>query len=334
MEIDEKKLRYKAIVISSSGTQYDVSNAVKDLGWSEASKELAMKSTFTLLNVDHKGQKLSQIIKIGSRIVIKSNWSGSFEPVATVIVFQATEATGKSNEAYTIMAYDSLYPLQKSHEDYYKSKGKGTKGLIKDVLSEWGIKLGEYKGPNVTHDKIKFQNKAISDIILGILKEAKQKGGGRSILRTTPDGKASVVKLGSNDIIWELTGDNVVSSEHTLSATNLVTKVKIMSTSSKKKAPKVQAVVKGNTEFGTFQQLVTHNKNEKMSVAKKEAKEMIKDKPEESSKVEAPDVPPMRKGDKVSVHVGSLNGLFIVTDINHDADAGKMTLTVKKESQI
>lgn len=333
MEIDERKVRYKVIVYTASGTQVNVTNAVKDLGWSESEKELAMKVTFTLLNVTHNGKKLSQIVKLGCRAIIQADWSGGFQTVATSIIYQAVEASSKTAETYQILAYDCLFPLQKSNEDYYKSKGKGTKSLIKDVLKEWGLTIGEYKGPNVTHGKVKFQNKSISDIILAILKEAKEKGGGKSILRTTPTGKVSVVKLGKNDPIWMLTGDNSISSQHTLSATNLVTKVKIMSTSDKKKAPKVQAVVKGDTKFGTFQKLVTHNKNEKMSEAKKEAKEMIKDKPEETSKVESPDVPPMRKGDEVYLKVGSLNGLYIVTDINHDADAGKMTISVKKESQ-
>lgn len=334
MEIDERKVRYKLIILTASGAKEDITEAVKDLGWSESEKEIAMKITFTLLNVTYKGKKLSQIVKLGCRAIVQSDWSGSFKNVATGIIFKADESTSMSNETYQILAYDCLYPLQKSSEDFYKSKGAGTKSLIKSVLSEWGLSVAKYSGPTVVHDKVAYQNKTVSDILLGILKEAKEKGGGKAILQSTPDGKISVVKIGKNSTVWCLTGDNTVSVTHTISATNLVTKVKIMSSSDKKKAPKVEAVVKGNTKFGTFQKLVTHQKSEKMSDAKKEAKEMIKDAPEETSKVKSPDVPPMRKGDKVWIHAGSLNGFFIVTDISHDADAGKMDLSVKKYSQI
>ncbi len=332
--IDVRMVRYKLICITETGLQLDITNAVKDLGWSETEKELATKVTFTLLNVTFRGQLLSKIIKLGCRAVIMADWGGGWQTIATSIIYEATQSTSRTSETYQILAYDCLYALQKSEEDYYKSKGKGTKALLNDVLSEWGLSIGEYKGPNVIHDKVKFQGKTISDILIAILDEARKKKGGKSLLRSTPDGKISVVKWGKNSTIWALTGDNSLSSLHKLSATNLVTKVKIMANSDEKGAPKVEAVVKGDTSFGTFQKQVTHNKNDTIGKAKKEAKEMLEDEPEETSKVTAPDVPPLRKGDKVYLDVGALQGNYIVVSINHDADAGKMDIQVRKRKDI
>lgn len=332
--INVRSVQYKLICITETGLQLDLTNAVKDLGWSETEKELAAKVTFTLLNVDFRGQKLSKIVKLGCRAIVMADWGAGFQTICTSIIYEATEDTSRAAETYQILAYDVLYALQKSEEDYYKSKGKGTKALLNDVLKEWGLTISEYKGPNVIHDKVMFQGKTIADILLGILDEARKKKGGKSLLRATGDGRISVVKWGKNDTIWALTGENSLSSEHKLSAANLVTKVKIMANSDQKGAPKVEAVVKGDTSFGVFQKQVTHNKNDTIGKAKKEAKEMLEDEPEETSKVQSPDVPPLRKGDKVYLDVGALVGNYIVVSINHDADAGKMDLQVRKRKDI
>ena len=53
-------------------------------------------------------------------------------------------------------------------------------------------------------------------------------------------------------------------------------------------------------------------------------------KPKETATVQAPDTPPVRKGDMVHLAVGALNGFYIVKSVQHDADSGKMTMQVEK----
>ena len=334
--INVKKLKYKVIVLTETGTQLDITNAVKDLGWSESEKELASKVTFTMLNASKNGKSLSQQVKLGCKVIVQADWGGGMKTVATATIQEATEEPSRPEEDYQILAYDCLYNLLKSSDDYYKSKGKTTTYLINDVLGQWGLSVAEYKGPNVTHDKQKFQNKKISDILLDILEEAKDKGGGKSVLRTTATDKIAVVKWGTNDTIWALTGDNSISSMHKVTTANMVTRVKIMSTADKKSAPKVEATVSGDTTYGVFQKIITHKKKEKLSEAKAEAQKMVKEngKPEETSKVVSPDIPPLRKGDKIYLDVGALHGYFYVVSVSHDADAGKMTTMVKKPADV
>ena len=72
--INVRTVQYKLICITETGLQLDLTNAVKDLGWSETEKELAAKVTFTLLNVDFRGQKLSKIVKLGCRAIVMADW--------------------------------------------------------------------------------------------------------------------------------------------------------------------------------------------------------------------------------------------------------------------
>lgn len=96
--------------------------------------------------------------------------------------------------------------------------------------------------------------------------------------------------------------------------------------------PKVEAVKNGKTEYGIFQRIVNHASSDNLSEAQETAQEMLDEngKPKETATVQAPDTPPVRKGDMVHLAVGALNGFYIVKSVQHDADSGKMTMQVEK----
>ncbi|MBR1566743.1 MAG: hypothetical protein IJ649_08265, partial [Oscillospiraceae bacterium] len=65
--------------------------------------------------------------------------------------------------------------------------------------------------------------------------------------------------------------------------------------------------------------------------AKKAANKTLKDKgkPTRTIILQAPDFPPIRKGDKIYVKSGALKGYFIVKGISHNATAMTMQMEVK-----
>lgn len=73
-------------------------------------------------------------------------------------------------------------------------------------------------------------------------------------------------------------------------------------------------------------------KSDKLDDAKKEAKEILEEKgsPKVTSKLIAPDIPCVRKGDIIHAKVGSLNGYYLINSIQHNAKNGQMTMDVKK----
>lgn len=329
--IEVGKVKYYVYAVTSSGQKLNITQAVQGLGWEEGEDEISMKISFELYNATYNGKKLSSLIKIGCVVTVKANWGSGSGIVATGHIVECERSTTKSAEIFNIDARDNLFYMQKSQDNVYFKAGKGTKSALTSIFGDWGITLSKYTGPNVSHAKIVYKNSYISDIVLGILDEAKKKGGCKAIVRSEK-GKVSVVKVGSNTTVYRFESNNSISSKHKVSIVNLVTRVKIVASQKKEGLPKVEAVVNGKTKYGVFQRIVNHASSDSLSEAKKTAQEMIDDKgdPEETCTVEAPDVPPIRKGDMVYLKVGALNGNYIILSIQHNADSGKMTMQVEK----
>lgn len=212
-----------------------------------------------------------------------------------------------------------------------QTSGKKTKSILTAIFKSWGITISKYTGPNVAHKKILLKNKKLGDIIREVLDEAKKKGGGAAIVRST-ESKVQVIAKGSNTDIYHFSGDVSSQVSHKISIANLVTRVKIVSSGKSDEAAKVEATVNGKTQYGVFQTIITHSKSDKLDDAKKEAKEILEEKgsPKVTSKLIAPDIPCVRKGDIIHAKVGSLNGYYLINSIQHNAKNGQMTMDVKK----
>ena len=329
--IEVSKVHYDVIAITEKKVQLNITQAVEGLGWEEEEDELAMKITFELYNAKYNGSRLSSLIKIGCVVAIKAYWGSGKGIVAMGNVTECERSTTKADEVFNVVAYDNLYSMQRSQDNIYFAAGKGTKSALTEVFKNWGITLSSYSGPDVSHAKILYKNSYLGDVVRGILDEAKKKGGGKAIVRSTKN-KVSIVAVGGNKDIYHFEGNNSVSSKHKVSIANLVTRVKIVSSEKTDGLPKVEAVKNGKTEYGIFQRIVNHASSDNLSEAQETAQEMLDEngKPKETATVQAPDTPPVRKGDMVHLAVGALNGFYIVKSVQHDADSGKMTMQVEK----
>ena len=137
-------------------------------------------------------------------------------------------------------------------------------------------------------------------------------------------------------LAWEnLENHTDWKQEHKISTASMITRVKIVGKENKNGSSPVEATVDGQTKYGIRQKIETRGKDDKLSEAKKTAKEELEEngKPKETITIQAPDMPVIRKGDMVHLKTSTITaGYYIVKGIKHDCDAMTMTLDLDSTS--
>ena len=89
----------------------------------------------------------------------------------------------------------------------------------------------------------------------------------------------------------------------------------------------------GDTRYGVLQEIIRRDTDKTLDAAMSEANALIKarGKPEEVIQLNAPDLPFLRKGDKIEVEAGNLIGFFFIEGVVHYGTARRMTLQLSKE---
>lgn len=143
--------------------------------------------------------------------------------------------------------------------------------------------------------------------------------------------------VGNNSTVYKIENkDNAISTEYRQTMEDMVTKVKIVkaeTTSKDKETGKyltVTSVSKNTKEYGTLQEILVKEKDDKLSDVKKEAQKTLnsKAKPTTERTVKAIDNPWVKKGHKVYISAGNFKNYYIVKGIEHDATDHVMYLEV------
>lgn len=320
---------YTLTIVAEDGAQYDISDFAEDLGWEENEKELAASMSFSVVTDD---EKLRNIVKIGCVAAVLTN--GVERVRASIVSAKVKKTAGK--DSITVKAYDELYNLHKSEEQLYFAAGQGTKAVLTQIFSEWGLAIANYTGADVPHEKLAYRSGSLADNILDILDDAEKKGGPKSILRAT-QGQVEVVLRGANETVYKFEADTAISVEQETSIADLVTRVKVVGKADKEEArPPVEATLNGLTQFGVRQKIYQREKDATAAEAQAAAQAILdkEGKVSERQSITAPDVPEIRKGDRVYVSVGQLEGYYYATGVRHDAAAGKMTMDLEKAEEV
>lgn len=318
---------YTLVLMDEGGSTYDVSDFATDLGWEENESELSLRLSCTL-GTDNA--QLRSLVKLGCMMFVLSNGV----EVARGFIQDVESQLSNPTDQIKVSCYDELIALEKSEEQYYFAAGQSTSAVLTQIFSEAGIPIGEYTGADVVHDKLAYKSGSMADTVLDILKDAKKRGGAETLIRAK-QGAIDVIAYGSNDEIYQFDQDDTIMVKYGQSITNLVTRVKIIGkATSETTRPPVEAIQDGMTQFGIRQKIVTKSKSQDAGAAETEAAKIMEEngKPEETTTVQSPDVPSMRKGDKVYLLFGNVSGFFFVRGIKHDAMDGTMTLTLKPAS--
>ena len=329
--INIAKLTYRAYAVLTDGRQLNITGALTAGGWNEGEGEISTRTTMTVANVKFEGKPLSSTIVPNTIIVITADAGGGEKEVARGFVAEWGPARGSGNRNLALTAYDELFNLQQSQDDRYLPAGTGTKSAITAVFSDWGIPVGQYKGPDKAHAKTLFKAQYLSDIIMALLDDAEKHGADHYVVRAVK-GKAEVLPIGWNEDIYHFSEDsNTTTTSDKISTTGLVTRVKVMGLADDDGKAAPEAVVDGLTEYGIRQRIYNRSADDTLETAKAAAQSIIDDngQPARVSTVAGPDVPFIRKGDKVHLDTSALKGFFIVKSINHNIANRTMTMTVK-----
>lgn len=274
--IDISKIKYRVILVTSSGKQIDVTQAAESIGWEEGDAELAMRTNISLHNITYEGKKLSSIAQPGCIVAIIADWGTGSDEVArgTIVEWEPGEI-GNTATLFDIMAYDELFNLQQSQDNRYYTAGTGTKSAIMGIFNDWGVPVEKYEGPDVAHAKTPFKNEYLSNILIQLLDDAAKKGAPKCIIRATK-GKVSVLPKGSNKTIYHFDEDtNAVLVRDKISTVDLVTRVKVVGKEDSEGRQPVEAVLDGQTQYGIRQKIYNRSEDDTLATAKSAAQEML-----------------------------------------------------------
>jgi len=329
--IDVAKISYSLILLRPDGLKLDLQPVTRSLTWEENDGELAARLEAELQNIQMPdGKWLHQLIPLGGQVFLYADWGSGQQEIFRGTVF-AWDYRIDPLGYFSIAAYDQLIYLMKSKDDRFYKADQTAKAIIQDIAKAWGIPLGTVQGPDTSLAKQVFRGDTLGDMIYSVLDQAKKRGAGKWIVRSR-QGKIDVIKPGQNSPVYLFTADtNVESIEDRQDIKDLVTRVKIIGAEdSECKAP-VVATLNGRTEFGTLQEVVYQRQFDTPAAAKSAAEDILKERgqPRRMRKVTAPDLPFLRKGDKVKVEAGTLMGYYIVSSVTHDATNRIMVMEVE-----
>lgn len=333
--IDLAKIKYRLVGVMEDETQIDLTPIATKLGWEEGENELAARVSVKIYNGEYKGQLISEIVQPGMPLfVYYSIDGGDYEEAVRATVEKWRPAFSNEQSVLDITAYDMLNALRHNQDNKHYREGTGTKAIITDILDSWEIPY-DYKGPDEQHGKTDFKHRYLSDMILTALKEAKQKGAGVYFARAK-EGVVEIIPRGTNETVYHFDElDNAVSISDSFDASKIVTCVVIVGKSDEEGHQAVEATVNGKTEYGHRQIIYEMPKDKSLEEATQTANEMLKEKGslDRKTTLAAPDLPFLRKGDKIRVRAATVNGYFFVKSIRHNAEDQKMTLDIDEAKE-
>lgn len=318
---------YMLTLTTPAGARVDLSPFLRSLSWEETENEIAARLEAELQNHRmHDGQWLHQTVPLGGQVMLTSVRQEIFR--GTIFSWDYnTDPLGR----FTIIAYDPLIYLTKSKDDRFYKAGQTARGIIQDIARAWNIPLGDVQGPGTVLAKQVFRSETLADMILSVLEQAKQRGDGNWIIRSN-QGRLDVVREGQNSMVIQFSAaTNVSTVNDRQDIDDLVTRVKIVGAAEADEHAPVIATVDGRTEFGILQEIIDQRQHNTPAAARSAAQDILNERgqPRRRRQIEAPDVPTIRKGDRVRITAGTLNGNFIVTGTSHNATTASMTLEVR-----
>ena len=329
--IDIKTLEYDVELITENGVCYLLNDALIRLQWEEQISELAQRATLTVANFRIDDAYLMSLAKINCVIFIHGRWNGG----SKTLLFEGTiwewEYVSGTQKELTLTAYDRLIRLQQSKDFRYYSAGMTTQAILGDICSDWAIPLAYNWSRSIAHEKKVFNADRISNIIISLLEEVRQKTGHKYVAHFR-DGKLQIAGQGINTDVYRFDIENTVSTGDKLTINNLVTRVKVIGKQDDDGRAPVEAIVEGDTRYGILQEIVRHYGDKTLDAVKSEARALIDElgKPQETIQAKVPDLPFIRKGHAVEFCAGNLIGLFYVAGVTHMATDRQMTLVLTR----
>lgn len=316
-------------------TKYDLSTILIDINLSDQDKQMAQCATVDILNIQHDGKWLTSTLKVRQRLVIYANDGERHEEVFRGFIWTRSYRSNSDDRKITLKCYDQLIYLQESEESTFFADGKDTKDVCETICSNWGIPL-EYSYETITHSKLALRGNLADIFDSDILDLVKDRTGTKYVIRSEKD-VMKILSVGQNETIYHIkSGESAVLAKSECTMDGMITKVIILGKADDDDRVPVEATVVGKTDqYGTLQKIINRDENTTLDDAKTEANGILKENgdPKWEYEVQSPDIPWIRKGDKVKVSAGDIsNRELIVLSVtrNINIKGAKMTLTLEK----
>lgn len=324
---------YTAKIISSSdGTSYNITKALTDLTMEHNENDFSQIVTLNLANTKVGGKWFNSLVTLKDTLYVYCDTGSGAKEVFRGTIWVKNYDEELSGMKIKLLACDRLIYLQNSEDNLYFAKGKSTKTILSSIASKWGVTLN-YKYSSITHGKLVFRGKYLSDIIIEILEEVKKKTGIKYVIRCE-QGTMIIEPFGTNTTIYDIKEkQNAIKTSYSATMDGMVTKVLIIGSENKSGQSSNLATVTGNTsKYGTLQKILSKNDDDKLSEIKKEAQQIINEdgKPKVETSVTAISNPYIKKGHKVNIKAGNLNNYYYVLGIEQDCLKKEMSLEVVK----
>ena len=323
------------IYVVDGGTKYDLSPLAVTLSFSDQKNQMAQSLTATIMNIQVNGRWLSSIIKVRQRVFVYANDGEKNEEVYRGYIWSRSYKSSLDDRELILKCYDNLIYFQQSEEAEYFSAGKSSSDVVSALCSKWGVQV-EYSYESITHEKLALRG-TLSDIILSdVLDLVKDRTGKKYVILSTKD-KMQVKGLGQNSTVYKIMAkQNSIKTRSECTMDGMITKVVVLGKAGEDEREPVEATLtEGTDQYGTLQKIINRDEEKSLADAKEEAQGILDENatPKWEYEVEAPDIPWIRKGDKVYVNAGDIyQRTLIVMSISRSisAKAKKMTLTVER----
>lgn len=333
MEAMTSRPRYTVYAVVGS-EKYNLTPAMESLDLTESDRSISMYATVTLRNQAIGKSWLSSILKVRSRVFIYADDGKTKAEVFRGYIWDRAYKSSMDDRTIQIKCFDNLIYLQESDHSVFFASGKSTKDACKAICDDWGISL-DYAYESITHSKLALRG-SLSDIFISdLLDPVKDRTGKKYAIISVKDAMR-IVTVGSNTTIYKfVSGQNAISTQSICTMDGMTTKVIILGKANDDDRQPVEATVSGNTAaYGTLQKTISRSENTSLADAKKEAQSIIDEdgKPYWEYELKAPDIPWIRKGDKVQVSAGDMVGYFIVKEVDRSISNTKSEMTLTLEN--
>jgi hypothetical protein len=325
--IDISRIWYKAYIVSSTGKVVEVPD-LRTLSYGESDQELAMTSSVDLDNLLIDGQYLHEYAGLGSHFKIYSNWGQGTQEVFDGIVFVNDPITIAAPHVQ-LTSYDPLIYLDKSKDEIYYPAGKTGAYIIRDLLQKWNVPIGKITGPNKPLAIQVFHGDSIATAINSVLQQSVLVGDDTYILQFKNE-VANVIEVGQNSDVYVITdAQGGAQVDDQWSIENMITRVLIKGKTEPNGTVATASVVNGQTQYGILQDIISESSYTNMAQATQAAQQILQEsgQPILNRQLTAVDLPFLRRGDAVEVHMGTLDGVYIVSGVQHDPSTRTMVVS-------
>lgn len=332
MTATQQKPVYSVYIVSGT-TKYNVTKAVISQDRAEPDGQIAQRVTLQLANVKVDGKWLSSLLKARDRVFIYANDGTQEKEVFRGYLWTRARNDSISEEKIQYTCYDNLIYFQESEDSLYFTSGKSTKDIMSTICDKWGIKL-QYSYDSITHTKLPLRG-CLSDIFTGDILDLVKKRTGKKYVILSDQDTMVVRPVGANSTIYHfVAGKNVTQTASGWTMDGVITKVIIVGKADDDDREPIEATVAGKTsEYGTLQKIQRRSEGTTLADAKIEAQKTVDEngEPKWEYEITAPDVPWIRKGDKIYVEAGDISGHRIVTEVDRAIDQKHRDMTLHLE---